>query len=116
MSEPSSGRTLRDSAAHALAVAGIVLVAVGATVGQVRRGLFDSDAFADRLAASLADPRVSAFVAERITDEVVREKPDLVAVRPLIVSTAHGVVSADAFRSIVRTTPPAAPAPTVSPP
>src|SRR4029453_18462898 len=42
--------------------------------------------------------------AQRIADEVVREKPDLVAVRPLILSTAHGVVSSDAFRSIVRTT------------
>src|SRR4029453_6335546 len=42
--------------------------------------------------------------AQRIADGVVREKPDLVAVRPLIVSTAHGVVSSDTFRSIVRTT------------
>src|SRR5262245_31936506 len=105
MSEPSSGRgAWRDSASHILTVLGVVLLALGATLGQIRRGLFESDAFADRLATSLGDPRVSAFVAERITDEVVREKPDLVAVRPLIVSTAHGVVSADAFRSIVRTT------------
>ncbi len=87
-----------------LAVLGVVAVAGGTALGQIRRGLFESDAFADRLAGSLNDPRVSAYVAERITDAALRKKPDLVAVRPILLSTAHGVVSSDAFRGIVRAT------------
>jgi hypothetical protein len=93
-----------EFASQVLTVLGVVALAAGATLGQVRRGLFESEAFADRLATSLSDPRVAAYVAQQITDEAIRKKPDLVAVRPLLVSTAHGVVSSDAFRSIVRTT------------
>ena len=103
MSERSSDHSLRDPVSHVLTVLGIIALAAGAALGQVRRGLFESDAFADRLASSLSDPRVSAYVAEQITDEVIRKKPDLVAVRPVIVATSRGVVSSDAFRSIVRT-------------
>ena len=65
--------------------------------------LFDRDAFADRLAASLGDPRVAAFVADRLTDGVVRENPDLTAFRPLIVGTARGAVSTSGFQALVRT-------------
>jgi hypothetical protein len=104
MSERSSDHSLRDPVSHVLTVLGIIALAAGAALGQVRRGLFESDAFADRLASSLGDPRVSAYVAQQIADEAIRAKPDLVAVRPVIVSTAHGVVSTDAFRSVVRTT------------
>jgi hypothetical protein len=87
-----------------LAVLGVVAVAGGAALSQIRRGLFDSDAFADRLASCLGDPRVSGYVAERITAGVLQEKPDLVAVRPVLLFTAHGVVSSEAFRRIVRVT------------
>ena len=94
----------RRVAARLLIILGVTAVAGGAALGQVRRGLFESDAFASRLAQALNDPRVSAFVAEQITDVVLREKPDLVAVRPLLRSTAQSVVSTDAFQSIVRVT------------
>ncbi len=103
MSASPPGAGLRSWAAHLLAVLGVVALASGAALGQIRRGLFESDAFADRLASSLSDPRVSAFVAQRIADEAIRERPDLVAVRPVLVATAHGVVSSDAFQAIVRT-------------
>ncbi len=104
MSENSSERTLRGTASQVLTVLGVIALVVGATLGQVRRGLFESDAFADRLASSLSDPRVSAYVGQEIADEAIRKKPDLVAVRPILVATASGVVSSDAFRAIVRTT------------
>ena len=81
-----------------------MLIATSAALLIVRRGLFDSDTFADRLAGSLDDRRVSAYVADEMTSAVLREKPDLVAVRPLLLSTAQGVVSSDAFQSIVRVT------------
>jgi hypothetical protein len=88
--------------ARALAVLGVVALTAGAVLGSLRRGLFDSDAFADRLAGSLSDRRVSTYVAEMITEAVVREKPDLVAVRPLLLSAANGVASSDAFARVAR--------------
>ncbi len=49
MSHGSGGR-LRSVVAQLLAVLGVVAIAGGAALGQVRLGLFDSDAFAGRLA------------------------------------------------------------------
>jgi hypothetical protein len=66
--------------------------------------LFDSEAFADRLSRSLEDPRVSALVAGRITDAVLRQAPDLTAFRPLVRGSAQSVVSSAAFRATLRTT------------
>ena len=93
---------LKGGIARALAVLGVIALTGGAVLGQVRRGLFDSDAFGERLAGSLRDPRVSAFVADAMTNAVIQEKPDLVAVRPLLLSTAGGVAQSDAFAAVVR--------------
>ena len=98
----TAGGRFRRVVTHSLATLGVLLVAVGATLATVRLGLFDSGAFADHLAESLNDERVSAYVADEITSAVLREKPDLVAVRPIILSTARGAVSSDAFQSVVR--------------
>jgi len=81
-----------------------VIVAASAALGVVRRGLFDSDVFANRLGESLSDERVSAYVADEITSAIVREKPDLVGVRPILLTTTRGVVASDAFRGVVRVT------------
>jgi len=94
----------RKAITQALAVIGVVLIAASAALLLVRRGLFDSDAFARRLAGSLDDRRVSAYVADELTRAVLREKPDLVAVRPILLATAQGVVASDPFQSVVRTT------------
>ena len=93
---------LRSGIARALTVLGVFALTTGAMLGLLRRGLFNSDAFADRLAGSLSDRRVSAYVADVITEAVVREKPDLVAVRPLLLSAANGVASSDAFARVAR--------------
>ena len=94
----------RKGITQALAVIGVVLIAASAALLLVRRSLFDSDAFARRLADSLDDRRVSAYIADELTRAVLREKPDLVAVRPILLATAQGVVASDPFQSIVRTT------------
>ncbi|HEY7375735.1 MAG TPA: hypothetical protein VIF57_26495 [Polyangia bacterium] len=94
--------TLRNAATRVIAVLGVVTLTGGLVLAEVRHALFDGDAFAERLSASLSDPRVSAYVAETITTTVVREKADLVAVRPFLLSVAQGVVSSDAFAGLVR--------------
>jgi hypothetical protein len=100
---PRRGRA-RKAITQALAVIGVVLFASSAALLIVRRGLFDSNTFADRLAGSLDDRRVSAYVADELTGAVLREKPDLVAVRPILLSTVQGVVASDTFQGVVRAT------------
>ena len=56
---------LRGAAAELLISLGVLALALGAILSVARRALFYPDAFADRLAASLEDPRVAAFVADR---------------------------------------------------
>ena len=69
----------------------------------ISHGLFSADDFANRVAASLGDERVSSFVADKITDVVIAQRPDLTAVRPLLVGTADGLVGSAPFRAVART-------------
>jgi hypothetical protein len=87
--------------AVALAAGAICLIAT-AVLRTVQRAAFDSSAFADRAALSLSDERVAALVAHRLTDAVIEQRPDLTAIRPLLLATATGVVSSRPFRSALR--------------
>ena len=88
--------------AYPILVLGLLLTAVGALASDAARGILNGEAMADRTAAALDDPRVSAFVADRLTNAVLAEKPDLVAFRPIIAATAGGLVETAPFRAIVR--------------
>ena len=97
-----TGGPVRRLAADVLISLGVVAFSLAAIVSVARRALFYPDAFADRVAASLADPRVADFVADRTTAAVLAKQPDLTAYRPLIVATARGAVSSSAFQSLAR--------------
>ena len=77
-------------------------MALGGVGRYVTRALFDPDDFASRAASSLRDPRVSAFVATEISDAAIRERPDLIAVRPLLVGVSEGIVSSEAGQALAR--------------
>ena len=85
-----------------LCILGVTAVALGGVGRYVTRALFDPDDFASRAASSLRDPRVSAFVATEISDAAIRERPDLIAVRPLLVGVSEGIVSSEAGRALAR--------------
>ena len=89
-----------------LGVVCIVLGAVGLLVGALLHDaarLLEPDVFADRVAASLADERVAAVAAERLTDAVLAQQRDLTAVRPLILAAARDVVGSRTFQGVART-------------
>ena len=90
-------------AADVLITLGVVALGLGAVSSVARRALFDTDAFAERIDASLEDTRVAAFVADRLTDALITQSPDLTAFRPLIAGTARGTVSTSGFRAVART-------------
>jgi hypothetical protein len=76
-----------------------VLLAAGLIHLYLDRVIFQPRPFAARAALSLGDPRVATYVAERIADEAVAQRRDLMAYRPLLVGTARAVVSSEAFRA-----------------
>lgn len=95
-------RYLRRIAAELLISLGVILICLAAVLSVARRALLFPDNFADHLASSLADPRVAAFAADRITETVLKANPDLTAFRPLILATARGAVSSSSFQALVR--------------
>jgi len=84
-------------------LAGAACIALGAVGTTVSRSIFDPVAFGDRAAASLSDPRVAAFAADRITTALLEQSPDLMAVRPLILGATEGLTASESMRGLVRT-------------
>ena len=89
-------------AAALCGVLGILLVLVAVLLGYATRSIFNEWAFSDRITASLADPRFADYVAEQIANAVIKAKPDLVGVRPMLVGAGRLVVSSPPFRAAVR--------------
>jgi hypothetical protein len=85
-----------------LACLGVLLVLVGAVAGVVDREVLDADRFAAHVDAVRSDPDVARQVGVLLTDRLLEDQPDLVAVRPLIESTATAVVASAALGPVVR--------------
>ena len=89
--------TRRPRLAKALVVIASVLTFVGGVSLYLDRTVFDADAFADRATTALEDPDVRAFISERVTDQAVKARPDLVGVRPVIGAVADGIIRSAPF-------------------
>ncbi len=85
-----------------LGVLGILAIIAGILLGYFTRTLFNAGAFADRAAESLANPGVARLVATRIADSLIAQRRDLIAYRPIIISTTQSLVTSAPFRAIVR--------------
>lgn len=83
-------------------VLGVFLIFAALLFGYLTRSLFNERAFADRVASSLQDPRFAGYVAEQITDAVIKAKPDLIGIRPILIGVARTVVGTPPFRAAVR--------------
>ena len=94
-------RSARTSAI--LLIAGSVGIWLAFIVGGAARGIIRPDPFARRLAGALSDERVSRYVAARITDAIVDQRPNLVSVRSIIEPSVGTVVASAPFRAVVRT-------------
>lgn len=101
MTHPAPHRS--DLGARLLGFLGLLLLFLSAILIDVSRGVFVADDFASRAASSLGDDRVSSFVASRLTDAIVAQRPDLTAVRPLLEGTMNGLVGSAPFRAVART-------------
>ena len=85
-----------------LLVLACVLLIAATLVAYASRVLFDSGRFSARATVALKSATVREAIAERLTGEIVRRHPDLLAVRPAVVSAVSGVVGGDAFSGLFR--------------
>lgn len=96
-----SPSSVRGAIVTAMLIGGAIGTALGALLLDATHGVLDADAFAERTVQSLDDPRVAALAADQITDAVLKARPDLTGVRPIIQTTAGGLVSSTAFRAVL---------------
>ncbi len=88
-----------EKTAPALRIVGAILLAAGMIHLYAERVVFDAVTFGGRAALSLGDPRVAGFVAERVADQAIAQRRDLMAYRPVIVASARAIVSSAPFRA-----------------
>lgn len=86
----------------ALVLAGILVIWFEGLLVDASHGIFKADAFAERAVTSLGDPQVSAWVADKITNAVIAQRPDLIGVRPLLVGATGSLVQSEPFRAVAR--------------
>jgi hypothetical protein len=94
---------MRDGWSTASIAIGAILLLLGGFALATARGALDPGQFSSRLSAALEDEGVARYLAGRLTDAVIEQKPDLVAVRPILLSTIAGLIQSDAFRGVLRT-------------
>ncbi len=96
---PQRRHPILEKTAPALRVTGAILLAAGMIHLYAERVVYDARTFGERAALSLGDPRVAGFVAERVADQAIAQRRDLMAYRPLIVGSARAIVSSVPFRA-----------------
>ena len=92
----------RSVAAGICVALGVTAIVLGVLLGYATRSVFNSEAFSNRIAASLSEPGVSAYVAGKIADGVIAAKPDLIGIRPIIIAGSRSVVASAPFRIAAR--------------
>src|SRR5664280_582893 len=86
---------VRVCVADAVVVLGALCLVLGVVAGYVNRTLLVADRFASGVDEVRREPAVSAVLGRSLTDALVRQQPDAVAIRPLVDSVATAVVGSD---------------------
>ena len=95
-------RGLPSFVSSALIAIGVALIVLGVVLAEAHRSLLTPEGLAARAGAALADPRVSALVAQRATDAVLAAQPDLTAFRPVVAAVANATVSSPPFQHAIQ--------------
>ncbi len=69
----------------------------------LHRSVYNSDAFASRVAAVISQPDVQTAVATQLTTSIIEKLPKAALARPLIQSVAETIVAEPAFKSLLVT-------------
>jgi hypothetical protein len=93
-------RALRRRLPAVLLALGTVGLVLTLLAGYADRAVFNSEQFANRATDALRDERLRDRLATDVTDELVKNEPDLIAARPLIESVAGAVIASGAFADL----------------
>lgn len=85
-----------------LGVIGTVALVIGLLAGVADRQLLDTSRFVDHADQVRQDPAVARHLAVALSDRLIQQQPDLVAVRPLLEGALQTAVRSPAFRPIFR--------------
>ena len=66
------------------------------------RSLFEADWFADRAADSFAQPSVARVIAAQTADQLIAQRRELTAYRPLLLGVLEYVIASEPVRAVVR--------------
>jgi len=97
MTAPGRGR----SAWKLLILLGAIVAGVSGFFVITTRSVLDPTRFGANVAASLGDDRVASYVADEVTDAIIAQRPNLLAVRPMLLSAVQSIVRSTPFRAIV---------------
>ncbi len=92
----------RRTLAATLGTISLVTLLLGATCTYLSRTFFNADVFATRVADGLSDPELAGVVAGVLSDQIIAARQDLLAYRPIIVTSVERVVGSAPFRAVVR--------------
>lgn len=92
----------RRRASLALASLGTLLVLAGGLLAYTGGTLSSSSGFADRATSTLRVRGMRDVVARRVTAQLIRAKPNLIAVRPLIEAGVERIVASSQFQALFR--------------
>jgi hypothetical protein len=81
---------------------GVLFILKALLLGYLTRSFFNENAFSARVAESLSEPHFAEFVSEQIADGVIKVKPDLIGLKPVLVGVARGLVTSPPFRVAIR--------------
>ena len=84
-----------------LILLGAIVAGVGGFFVITTRSVLDPARFGANVAASLGDERVASYVANQLTDAIIAQRPNLLAVRPMLLSAAQSIVHSTPFRAVV---------------
>ena len=84
-----------------LIVLGAIVAGVSGFFVITTRSVLNPDRFGANVAASLGDDRVADYVATQLTDAIISQRPNLLAVRPVLLGTVQPIVRSAPFRAVV---------------
>lgn len=93
---------MRTWATRLLAVVGALLIGLGVLSGTVNREVLDGERFARHVDQVRSDPDAARQLGLLVSQRVLDQQPELVAVRPLVESASTAVVASPALGPVVR--------------
>ncbi len=93
----------RSALSTLLLVVGAILVMAGVVAGSVYDTVYSSSRFAGTAVKAVQHPAVKAEIESELVDQIIAQRQDLIAARPLIQTVVDSVIGSKPFQKILTT-------------